>query len=330
MKEKEAMPLVSVIVPMRNAERFISATLASILRERDIPLEVVVVDDGSTDASLNRVQQVNDQRVRVINGPCQGVAAAVNAGIAAARGEIMMRCDADDLFPPQRIAQQTKWLAKHPEFGAVCGCFSTINIKGQPITDLTCGGDGGEITEELRNGETRTHFGTFAVRTEVLRAVGGNREYFQTAEDIDLQLRLGELCRVWFVPDVRYNYRLHETSLTHTQSTIEREFFELTAREFQQQRRTQGSDDLQRGCPPPVPQGGDKSKMKAAEHIQGLLMGSAWLKHKAGNKQQALITGVRSVIAQPSNLTAWRSLVALAVKPVGQRSVTQASAIQSS
>lgn len=327
MKDTDAMPLVSVIVPMHNAERFILASLASILRERDIPLEVVIVNDGSTDASLNRVQRVKDQRVRVINGPCKGVAAAVNAGIATARGKIIMRCDADDLYPRERIAQQATWLQEHPEFGAVCSSFATIDIKGRSIANLIAEKDAEEITEELRNGKTRTHFGTFAVRTEVLRAIDGMREYFCTAEDIDLQLRLGELCRVWFVPEIWYKYRLHETSLTHMQTRVEREFFEFIAREFQRQRQTQGSDDLQRGCPPQIPQSSNKSRMKAADHIQGILIGSAWSQHKAGYKQQALATGVRSVIAQPTNIAAWRSLVALAVKPAGRRPVSRASAI---
>ena len=314
------MTLVSVIVPMHNAEAFISATLASILQERDISLEVVVVNDGSTDASLDRVQAIDDKRVRVINGPCKGVAAAFNAGIAVALGEIIMRCDADDLYPPQRLAQQVEWLSKHPEFDAVCGSFSTIDVRGRSIASLVCGEKAEEITEELSNGITRTHLCTFAVRTEVLRVLGGCRQYFHTAEDIDLQLRIGELCRVWFVPDIQYHYRLHGTSLTHTQSNVEREFFESIAREFQRQRRTQGSDDLQRGDPPIPPQGNPQSVMKPGEHAQGLLMGSAWEEHQAGHKRRALAIGIRSIIAQPSNIAAWRSLLALAVKPTGKGS----------
>ena len=313
------MYLVSVIVPMYNADRFISATLASILQERDIPLEVVVVNDGSTDASLDRVQAINDERVRIVEGPGKGGAAtAMNLGLTAARGEIIMRCDADDLYAPQRLARQVDWLTRHPEFGAVCGSFSTIDIRGRLIASLNYGEDAEEITEELRNGITRTHFGTFAVRIEVLRTLGGSRQYLNTAEDIDLQLRIGELCRVWYLPDNQHFYRLHDTSLTHRQSNVDREFFESLAREFQRQRRTQGSDDLQRGCPPTPPQGGDKSAMKTAEHTQGLLMGSAWQEHRRGRKLRALAIGMRSVVFQPTSMAAWRSLLALAVKPAGK------------
>lgn len=319
-EETEAMAQVSIIVPMYNAEAFISATLASILQERHISLEVVVVDDGSTDASLERVHAIDDRRVRVINGPCQGIAAALNAGMAEARGEIIMRCDADDLYPPHRLPQQVEWLSEHPEFGAVCGSFATVDLKGRTIIRFESWKQAQEITEELRNGITRTHFCAFAVRAEVLRASGGCRQYFYTAEDVDLQLRLGELCRVWYTPDIQYNYRLHDTSITHTQSDVERVFFESIAREFQRQRLKQGCDDLQRGYPPTPPQTEGKSPKKAAEHTQDLLIGSAWHEHQAGYKPQALAIGIRSVVAQPSNINAWRSLLALAVKPAGKGS----------
>ena len=314
------MSLISVIVPMYNAEPYISSTLDSILQERGLPLEVVVVNDGSTDASLERVHAIDDERVRVINGPCKGFVGAVNAGLAEARGEIILRCDADDLYPPQRIARQVAWLAEHPEFGAVCGNYATIDIKGHLIANFQCGKEAEEITEELCNGMTRNHFNTFAVRAEVLQASGGGRPALNGAADIDLQLRMGELCRVWYLPEIEYYYRLHDSSITHTQRTVEREFFDSLVVELQRQRRTQGSDDLQRGYPLPTPpQSGDKSAMKAAEQAQGILMGSAWQEHQAGRKQQALSIGMRSVIAQPSNIAAWRSLLALAVKPAGKR-----------
>lgn len=313
---KEAITLVSVIVPMHNAEAFISATLASILQERDISMEVVVVNDGSTDASLERVREIDDGRLQVIDGPCQGVAAAMNAGLNAACGEIIMRCDADDLYPRQRIPWQVDWLTKHPEFGAVCSGFSTINKRGHLIAQLCCEKDAEEITEELRNGITRTSFCTFAVRAELLRTVGGFRQYFHTAEDIDLQLRLGEVDRIWYVPSIQYYYRLHDNSLTHTQTNLEREFFESLARDFQRQRLIQGSDDLQRGCPPAPPQGSTKV-MKSAKHIQGLLISRAWQEHQAGHKLRAIVIGLRSVVVQPHNLAGWRSLLALIFKHAG-------------
>ena len=82
------MSLLSVLIPMRNAEPYVAAALDSVLSQRDVQLEVVIIDDGSTDRSVQIVEQINDPRVRIIRGPRKGIAAAFNAGLAAARGEI--------------------------------------------------------------------------------------------------------------------------------------------------------------------------------------------------------------------------------------------------
>jgi glycosyltransferase involved in cell wall biosynthesis len=310
------MPLVSVIIPMYNAEPFISATLVSILQEQQISLEVIVINDQSTDASLEKVLSIRDERIKVIEGKKEGIAAALNLGIAEAQGEIFMRCDADDLYPPGRIKEQINWLSQHPEFGAVCGGFSTIDQQRRTVANLVsrCQ-DNEEITVELRQGKTRTHFCTYATRAELLRKLDGFRSYFETAEDIDLQLRLGEQCRVMYIPEVQYYYRLHDTSITHSVDGIRREFFDQIARTFQQQRAIKGFDDLEQGCSPSPPRSFRKKTNRASEHIQGMLLGSAWREHQGGRKQQAVLLGVKSVVAQPKNFRVWRSLLALIVKP---------------
>lgn len=308
-------PLVSVIITVRNAEAFISETLASILKERQIPLEIILVDNGCTDATVEKAKAFNDERIRVVQGPCKGISPALNVGYRAASGKIIMRCDGDDLFPADRIKRQVAWLNAHPEFGAVCGGFSTIDVKSTLLADLGLDSDEVEITEELCNGKTRTHIGTFAMRAEAVAASGHSREYFDCFEDIDFQLRLGEACRVGYLPQTEYYYRLHSTSVTHSQSNTLREFYDATALEFQRQRRTDGEDDLQRGCPPPIPQKDDKSGISTVAHVQGMLIHCAWTAHQEGQKRKSLTYGTRAVMTRPANLEAWRNLFALAVKP---------------
>ena len=318
MSQETAAPIVSILITVRNAEPYISATLKSILQERDIPLEVVLVDNGCTDATVDKALALQDDRVRILPGPKRGISPALNVAYAAARGEILMRCDGDDLFPADRIKRQVKWLSDNPEFGAVCGGFSTIDTKGALLAKLGCGEAAAEITDELQNGKTRTHVCTFAIRAEAVKAAGYSREYFDCFEDIDFQLRIGEACRVGFLPDNEYLYRLHQSSVTHSYSNTLREFYDATALEFQRQRRTLGTDDLQRGCPPPVPQPIDKLGMNAAMHQQEMLMGSAWVEHQAGRKGQALMQGLRSIMVRPGELEVWRNFLALAIKPAGK------------
>jgi glycosyltransferase involved in cell wall biosynthesis len=305
---------------MRNADPFIREALESVLGQEGVDLEVIVVDDGSTDRSVEIVREVNDNRVRIVTGPCLGISMSVNTGLKEVRGEIVVRCDADDLYPPGRLSWQLQWLADHPDFGAVCGRFSSIDEQGRPLADLNSGETAEEITEELQKGITRTHLCTYAVRTELLQKIGGCRQWFRTAEDIDLQLRLAEAGRVWYEPKTCYQYRLHGTSITHTDTNALRRFYEATARDFAAQRRTGKQDELEQGKPPPVvvlSQTG--SVHNIAKHMQGMLLGQAWAEHSRGEKLMAIRLGWRACWESPRQFAVWKSLVALLLKPAPRR-----------
>ncbi|MFZ2160715.1 MAG: glycosyltransferase family A protein [Sideroxyarcus sp.] len=312
----ETAPHVSVLVPMHNAEPYVVAALASVLLEKDVPIEVVVINDKSTDRSLEKVLGVSDKRIRVIDGPGTGVSACLNVGLAAAKGDIVMRCDADDLYPPGRIKDQAAWLDVNPEYAAVCGSFSTIDTAGRLIANLATGDTIKDITVELNSGKTRTSLCTYAIRRASLHVVGGFRPYFVTAGDIDFQLRLGEVAKVMYLPLSCYLYRLHDSSITHTQGNSKRIFFEETARQFLLQRRATGQDDLQRGRPPSPPDVKSDKPGTVVRQIQGMLTGAAWDEHAAGNKPKAVYLGWRALRQSPGDLGLWRSLLALIMKPV--------------
>lgn len=313
------VPKVSVLVPMRNAAPFVVQALASILREVTISLEVVVINDKSTDRSLELVLNIKDERIQVVDGPGKGIAAALNIGLALARGDIVMRCDADDLYPVSRIDHQVTWLDNNQDYAAVCGGFTALDESGLLVTQLETGEIGEDITEELNLGCTRTHFCTYAVRKSAIDRVGGFRPYFETGEDIDYQLRLANFGRVMYLPRIAYEYRLHEASITHTQTNSKRIFFEDIARKFQVQRKMYGQDDLQRDQPPTIPDSSAESASSAAKQIGGMLMGSAWRTHQSGNKLDAIALGIRALTHMPFDISSWRSVVALIVKS-GKRS----------
>lgn len=241
--------LISVIIPMHNAEDYICEALGSILCERGLPIEVIVVDDRSTDNSMARVLSVRDERIRILEGGGAGIASCLNIGLADARGSIIMRCDADDRFTEGRIKRQVSWLRSHSEYAAVCGAFSIIDSKGQFVSTLPPDTNEIDITYELTSGIARTHLCTYAIRSELIAKVGGFRDFFESGEDIDFQLRLGELGRIFYLPEPFYFYRLHSASITHNQYTVLREYFSRMATELQRQRLSSGTDDLQRGCP---------------------------------------------------------------------------------
>jgi glycosyltransferase involved in cell wall biosynthesis len=308
------MKLISVIIPMKNAEPFVRAAVQSVLNQRDVDLEVIVIDDGSTDRSAAVVRGINDPRVRLIEGPRTGISAAFNSGLAAAKGEFLARCDADDLYPPDRLAWQLELLQQHPEIGAVCGSFATITESGEPVAEQKSP-QAQDVTEELRGGKGRSHVCAYLFRTELLRQLNGCRTFFVTAEDVDLQLRLSEITKIWYDPRPAYLYRLHDASITHSQKSAQRAFFEKCAREFQQQRQTRGQDDLQFGKPPMAPASDRSAPVSSRKQIQRILLGQAWAAHAAGAKAQAIRLGARAFMTSPLSPHAWRSVISLLLKP---------------
>ena len=308
--------LVSVVMPMRNAEAYVQDALQSVLQEHGIEFEVVVVDDGSTDRSRALVLALGDRRVRVIDGPCKGFAASLNTGLRAAHGRAVVQCDADDRLPIGRLPRQWEWLMAHPAHAAVCAAFSTIDSKGRAIADMgeRIGLAEQDIQSELSTGVTRTSLCTYMLRREVFDQIGYLREYFESSPDIDFQLRIGEQLRVGYDPFNSYYYRLHDESVTHSQTTVRRIFFEQTCRRFQQQRLSRGSDDLFDGNPPAAPIQASSAPPGSASHIQGMLVGEAWRTFAAGQTTSALGLAWRAVVKKPVAIAAWRALLLIALR----------------
>lgn len=302
---------------MKNAERYVRAAAESVLNQDGVDLEAIVIDDGSTDRSAEVVRGIADPRVRIIPGPRTGIAAAFNAGLAAAAGAFVARCDADDMFPPGRLAWQLEFLSKHPDFGAVSGSFTMMTQRGKRLAERKSYGGGADVTDELRRGQGRSHMSAYLFRAALLRQIGGCRPFFVMGEDVDLQLRLSEITRIWYEPRSAYFYRLHDSSITHVQKAAERSFFEACAIAFQQQRqaRSDRTDDLDLGQPPAMPELTNSAPLHVKQQIQKLLLGQAWAAHGAGHKGEGLFLAVRAWMTDPLRLTALKSVVALAVKP---------------
>jgi hypothetical protein len=155
------------------------------------------------------------------------------------------------------------------------------------------------------------------LRRSALARVGAFRPFFQTAEDIDFQLRLAAAGPVGFLPANAYVYRLHDASITHTQASVLRQFFEATAYAMARERAATGSDALMRGetvaLPAPAP--GGHRPGGSARQISQLLVGEAWGRFLARDRAGALRTAWRAVRASPGHTDAWRSLLLVGIKP---------------
>ena len=132
MHRASATPRISVVLPVRNGAAFLEQALESVLSQTLRELELIVVDDGSTDRTPEILARaaVRDRRVRLLSGGSSGVVPALNEGCAAAAAPFIARLDADDVALPERLEQQVAVLDAHPEVGLVGGAYFAIDAAG--------------------------------------------------------------------------------------------------------------------------------------------------------------------------------------------------------
>lgn len=305
--------LVSVIMPAKNAENFIVTSILSILQQSYINLELIIINDLSTDNTVAAIKTFDDKRIKILNGFGTGISDAFNLGLSKASGKYVCRCDADDLFPLERIATQVKWMEENRNYVSICGMYSSIDKAGNHLVQFQRDSISQALDEEFRSAITRTHFGTFMVKADVLKEINGCRSFFVTAEDIDLQLRISEKGSVFFMAENFYNYRIHDHSITHNQSNSKREFYEKIAREYHLTRLNVGSDPLKDGEIPEIPN--DFTKPRSSNYqIINHLVSESWYWHKKNNKKKAVITSIKAIKMAPFNLVVWRNLMIICFK----------------
>lgn len=195
-------PLVSVIVAAYNVEEYVREALESVLAQDWDPLEVVVVDDGSTDATGEFVRSFGDA-VRYVRQENSGPANARNAAIRESSGPLVANCDADDLLPPWRLRVQVEHLLEHPVLGCVFGRQEWLNPPPWLGRDPVYGDlDGIPLSSAM-------------FRREVLDELGGYDSRFEPSEDMDLVIRMRERgIRYAVLPDLVLYRRYHASSLT--------------------------------------------------------------------------------------------------------------------
>lgn len=313
---KPSAPSVSVIMPAFNAEQFIVESMHSVLKSEWVS-ELIVVNDRSTDRTPDHVKSVSNARVRLVEGPGRGISAAFNAGLEAAVGDYICRCDADDLYPHDRIETQIKLLHSKVGYVAVSSGFEMITDKGQHVTSLEAVGTGRDVTDELLSGQTITHLCTWLIKREAVVEIGGARTWFESAEDIDLQFRIAATGKVWHEPGVAYRYRLHDSSITHSKSTERVLFYEHCARAFAKQRLATKQDDLDLNRAPEAP-APSANASSARKHILGQMIGRAWAQQQAGQPIDAIRCAAKTVRFDPLQLDSWRCLLLITLKSLSR------------
>jgi glycosyltransferase involved in cell wall biosynthesis len=212
--------MVSVVVPVYNCQTYIEDCLRSII-EQDYPaLQVIVVDDGSTDRTAEIVGSFGD-RVELHRQSNSGSAVARNLGVSLARGEFIAFNDSDDLWAPNRLKQQVEYLRSQGTYAAVCGRFMAVPADFSLADARKQAPDALPVVDDEKSGWTYLrlletsiyHIDTLMVRREVMASIRFNPDY-RRGQDFDFWLQLVHATPIAQLKNLYAFYRQNPEGIT--------------------------------------------------------------------------------------------------------------------
>ena len=203
-------PLVSVIIPNYNYGLYLGQAIESVLAQTYKNVEIIVVDDGSTDNSQQVLANYGD-KIKWFKQTNQGVSKARNRGISDSKGEIIAFLDSDDVWLPQKLEKQVHLLLSDSELGLVhCG-NQEFDKSGKQL-EKRLDGMAGYVAEEMLRWQRPVILGggsAVIVRRSVFDKVDGFDPNVSPVEDWEFYYRVSKNYKVGFVPEVLMNYRIH-------------------------------------------------------------------------------------------------------------------------
>jgi len=228
------MPLISVVIPVFNGEKTIKETIDSVLKQTFTDFELLVINDGSQDLTVEVVEKIQDSRIQLYSYPNAGLAASRNRGIDRSTGEYIAFIDADDLWTPDKLEAQFNALKSHPEAAVAYSWTDYIDEYSQFL------GKGGHITV---NGNIYPHLlltdllengSNPLIRKQAFIEVGNFDESLRAAEDWDMLLRLAIRYHFIAVSSPQVLYRISSNSMSFNVLQQERESLKVIERAFNQ------------------------------------------------------------------------------------------------
>ena len=291
-----ATPVISVCMPVYNADQYVRDAAESVLRQTFADFEFIIVDDGSTDDSRTILEGLarRDHRIRLISRPNTGYTKALNEALGLARGTYLARMDADDVSMPDRFAKQVDHLRAHPDCVLVGSRILTIDPYGIPLYEPDHRLAHEEIDRQLLNGVgwAIVHPAAMMVRAAVMD-LGGYRPEMEPSEDLDLFLRLAERGRLANLPDVLLHYRQHVKSVNHTRCEEQNQ----AARRIITQ-----AYDRRGGGPPP----GWKLPEREVYPVRNEIDMWAWVALRGGHIAAARRHALSLLRVAPFSMSSWR------------------------
>lgn len=224
------MPEITVVIPTHDRSKLLHRTVQCALRQRDVDLQVVVVDDGSRDDTPAVVARLGDPRVTLVrNARPEGVSAARNRGIGMAAGEWIALLDDDDLWAPHKLASQLREARRLSRCWACAGSV-TVNDTLEIVAGRPPMTDEAMLRELPRRNVVPAGASNVIARRSAIVAVGGFDRELRHIADWDLWIRLGRLGPPAVVCEPLVAYQLHATNASADAGAIAAELSRVEAR----------------------------------------------------------------------------------------------------
>lgn len=221
-------PLISVVIPTYNRPQLVVRAIRSFLDQTYQRFEIIVVNDGGTDATAVAVTGMADQRVRYLDKPHGGLASARNWGLRKACGEYVTFCDDDDEVFPSRLEHHLAFAQRNGHRVSFCNAYLVENGRRRLFLKTPPGGS--DFTGLFYRRNPPVH--TFLAKRECLISAGGFNETLSVCEDYDLWLRLLPAERFGYLNEPLVLYHRHGEGMTHDRQLISRMMCQLAATHF--------------------------------------------------------------------------------------------------
>jgi len=222
MKNSALTPRVTVFIPIYNSEKFLHETITGVLNQTYKNFELLAIDDGSTDSSLNILNSFNDPRIRIErNKKNMGRPYTRNRGVELAKGEYIAILDSDDIAMPDRLLEQVNFLDKNQDISGVGSFAEIISDTGKFIKTLELPCDTKSINSKIYQSNCFVH-SSIMLRLQTLVDIGGYNLEYPQAQDYELFLRLCRNHSLANIPKVLVKYRIHSGQVSQTHISKQR------------------------------------------------------------------------------------------------------------
>lgn len=294
----QSVPAISVVLPVFNGGSFLDLAIKSILAQSFTDFELIILNDGSTDQSIKVIKYFaeKDSRIVVVDRENRGLVATLNEGVQLARADLIARMDADDVCDLHRFERQFAYLTTNSNCVAVGSRILLIDPDGLPIRVFVDALQHDEIDSGNMSG-VGSHIchPTVMFRRDAALLVGGYRDEFRHAEDVDLFLRLAEVGKLANLREVLLNYRQHLNSVGYAHAQAQMRSAQAAVREACRRRTL------------PIPS--DFHELDTAGTVQrhaDVHRKWAWWSLTGGFLDSARKHALKAILLQPISLKNWK------------------------